>query len=790
MVSCGVRRGMTTRRLMVAVTGSVIAVLGLAGTAHARAIAPVVDVTAESGSRLVGELASWRTNVDGRKAEYLAGRTSTNQLTVLTWTSAAGRWVAENVSAKTGRNVAGSVTAWQTRDGPYRVEHLAGRAPDGRLLVFYRSTRNGVWKVVDVTAKTGRRIADTVTSWQTPNGPYTVEHLAGRDGAGNLLVFWWSPAHDWQALNISARTGRRIASPVTAWQRRSRGILTEYLAATGTDGRLDVFSWAPTQDWRVQVVGQRFPAGVTSWLTGSVEHLAGARRNGTLVVLWRHGGRRWKRVDVTALTGERIAGRLAAYQVRDGSENVELLGARSPSGHLILHWWKPSRDWQALDLTDVIGHRTTTLPAAWLSRSGDRTVEHLSLQDGSGRLRIVYSFDQPRTLTDAVADEAFGVKRVRGVRRKVLLVLWDPHYPEVTRISASAANDALFGSGRSVRRYYLENSGGQFTIDRARTLGWYEADKPLSYYDNPTTPHDKMGAALIAADNDVDYASYDKDGDKRLEPNELTLVFAHPGGPGGLIRGGGGSRKLKNMQGGDLRLDDVLINDGVEVAIGNPANFPVVAHELGHLLLRLPDMYINFFTPTAAKQYSLMDNTYSPFHLDPFAKLKLGWAHPRLVFRSGRYSLPDIETRRRVYVLLDPRRGTDEYYLLENRWPGTSFDAGIFDQGVGVWHVMEQQSVFSVAPPPPTVSGTSWMDIANDWGRSAIRLTRPVLAPPVDDSQALWAGDDPDTSYDLVSNDPNPAHPSLKWGEVTPSGFTLRSFGIPGPNLPVTVTVP
>jgi hypothetical protein len=164
------------RPALLTVAAFVVA-LALAGAAQARAIAPVADVTAESGARLVGELASWQATVDGRTVEHLAGRTSMNQLTVLTWTPVAGRWVAENVSAKTGRTVAGAVSAWQTPDGSYRVEHLAGRAPDGRLLVFYRSTRDNVWKVVDVTAKTGRRIADTVTAWQTPNGPYTVEHL-------------------------------------------------------------------------------------------------------------------------------------------------------------------------------------------------------------------------------------------------------------------------------------------------------------------------------------------------------------------------------------------------------------------------------------------------------------------------------------------------------------------------------------------------------------------------------------------------------------------------------------
>jgi hypothetical protein len=34
-------------------------------------------------------------------------------------------------------------------------------------------------QIVDTTAKTGQRILAPVTSWQTPDGPFIVEHLAG-----------------------------------------------------------------------------------------------------------------------------------------------------------------------------------------------------------------------------------------------------------------------------------------------------------------------------------------------------------------------------------------------------------------------------------------------------------------------------------------------------------------------------------------------------------------------------------------------------------------------------------
>ena len=55
-------------------------------------------------------------------------------------------------------------------------------------------------RIVDVSLISGTPVVGSPTSWQTPNGPYNVEHLAARDPAGRLIVYWWSPAHDWQAL--------------------------------------------------------------------------------------------------------------------------------------------------------------------------------------------------------------------------------------------------------------------------------------------------------------------------------------------------------------------------------------------------------------------------------------------------------------------------------------------------------------------------------------------------------------------------------------------------------------
>ncbi len=80
------------------------------------------------------------------------------------------------------------------------------------------------------------RVVGPLTIWQTPNGPLLVEHLAGRDAAGHLLVFWWSPAHDWQVVDVTAITGRTIAGPLTRWQTTNGPYNVEHLAAADAAG--------------------------------------------------------------------------------------------------------------------------------------------------------------------------------------------------------------------------------------------------------------------------------------------------------------------------------------------------------------------------------------------------------------------------------------------------------------------------------------------------------------------------------------------------------------------------
>ena len=253
-----------------------------------------VDVTGITGAQVVGPPVSWQTPNGPFNVEHVAAVNAANELLgvlVVTAARLAGRqpdrqdrpgrrrrrrrladaerpfsrrasrraqskrrsdcvlvvaqhdWQAVNVSAKTGRRVAGAPVSWLTSDGAQTVEHLAARGLNNELLVFWWSPAHD-WQVVDVTAKTGRSVSQDPTAWLSRNGPMVVEHLGAASPDGTLSVFWWSPAHDWQAINVSAiaggtAAGRRSAgSPVPSSTSRSAAVRTNCLSTGGRQRRI------------------------------------------------------------------------------------------------------------------------------------------------------------------------------------------------------------------------------------------------------------------------------------------------------------------------------------------------------------------------------------------------------------------------------------------------------------------------------------------------------------------------------------------------------------------------
>lgn len=387
------------------------------------------------------------------------------------------------------------------------------------------------------------------------------------------------------------------------------------------------------------------------------------------------------------------------------------------------------------------------------------------------------------------------LKPVLGTR-KILAILWDPHRPEHPAPAKNIVENLLFGSNSSVVGYFLENSGGRFQLENAGVLGWYDALLPASYYWGPEDPGDtntngwihphvqKWAEAIRAADSQFNFAACDTDLDGYLSPDELSILMIIPQKDSFGTMNYPVGREVPREP---LIVDGVRIDVISEAYLGSPPSLGILAHELAHLMFNAGDMYFYFFQPYAAGPYSLMDQSLThPGHLDPVHKLRLGWLTPRIITSSGWHQLRDIETSQEVLLLNDPEHGSDEYFLVENRWRGNSYDTALPYSGLAVWQIIEDPAVYSSLPVPPSVDPAQWTDPKwTGWARRAIRMIRPIYGPPY--NTALWDESNATTGYDLLSSDRDPSHVTLRWADGTPSGFSLLCMPIPGPDVKVGV---
>src|SRR5208337_4286463 len=251
-------------------------------------------------------------------------------------------------------------------------EHLAAQAPNGDLIVFYWEP-GADWKAVNVTSKTNQKVASAATSWQTPNGSRIVEHLAAQAPNGDLIVFYWEPGADWKSVNVTSKTNQKVASAPTSWQVPSANLIVEHLAAEAPNGDLIVFYWEPGADWKAvnvtPITGQKVASAATSWQTPNGkrigEHLAAQAPNGDLIVFYWEPGADWKAVNVTSITGQKVASAATSWQVRSPEAwRGAMLGTPLPKKGCFTSSY-PSAEWQEVPCTSPPHRRYTPASGAW-----------------------------------------------------------------------------------------------------------------------------------------------------------------------------------------------------------------------------------------------------------------------------------------------------------------------------------------------------------------------------------------------------------------------------------------
>jgi M6 family metalloprotease-like protein len=360
-----------------------------------------------------------------------------------------------------------------------------------------------------------------------------------------------------------------------------------------------------------------------------------------------------------------------------------------------------------------------------------------------------------------------GVRKVTGTL-PVLVILLRPDGPsdspyippgtpqiqnltqgQIDTMSRDRIRRQIFGPRKSVATYFNEISYGAFNIEEAMVTPWLVArDDPSTAVDESshafihTSDIYKKGAWIIRqveAQTNFRFARYDRNNDGRVTEDELGVIWIYPGVYGGVGR----------------HTDPALVKvpslgKGVQLNMlaraGDQSNWALIAHEMAHQIFRLGDLYVDNAGYPGVGVLSLMCDQADGTHLDPWAKIKLGWLRPTVVSEDGWYALSDVETRPEALILHDPKRGTKDYFIVENRWPGQSHEDFLNMRGLAIWRISERDS-------------------SGDWARRTIDL--------------IWAGGPP-TSHQLVPGHCPSRNDALFTGASAATGYAPTQYSAPG----------
>jgi M6 family metalloprotease-like protein len=301
--------------------------------------------------------------------------------------------------------------------------------------------------------------------------------------------------------------------------------------------------------------------------------------------------------------------------------------------------------------------------------------------------------------------------------------------------------EKFFGETQSVKDYYREVSYGHLELVPAPESHGTENDGIVGWL-TLAQDHPNMGgtlgaateelarAALNAADEFVDFASFDKNRDGAISTDELHIIIVAAGydtsyggetscTPGLWAHQTSFLLSVPTFDG--VRVGDVQRGGGyVEIGEwhcngedtpGHAATLGVLVHELGHDIGRsAPDLYDGDGSSYGVGKWEVMAHGAwnqtllpgdTPAHPSAWVKAFFGWLSPQVLTSGERQlTLPPVEQAPDVWQLLSNPNGIEwnwgdspavgEYFLLENRQK-LGYDAALPGEGLLIWYIDESQ---------------------------------------------------------------------------------------------------
>lgn len=260
----------------------------------------------------------------------------------------------------------------------------------------------------------------------------------------------------------------------------------------------------------------------------------------------------------------------------------------------------------------------------------------------------------------------------------------------------------------SLSQYLNENSNARFTISKAGLVGPVAMGTLASA---GATPEARVKSILTKASaSGFNFASYDSNGDGVVSQDELLLVTVE--NIPGLLPANRANATPLTLNGKQIAMRSAMT--------GDTTSFDSIAHEFMHSI-GADDLYYGGCLSQSVTVMSCTDFNnalQNPRHLDPWHKFRLGWIDPvvQRITTSGSavVSLSTWSTPDGASLFWSRARGTNEYFLVEKRAQAQTYDSGVLDTGVAIWHVNASNAgVVALGAPSLSFGGSSLWKASN-----------------------------------------------------------------------------
>ncbi len=311
--------------------------------------------------------------------------------------------------------------------------------------------------------------------------------------------------------------------------------------------------------------------------------------------------------------------------------------------------------------------------------------------------------------------------QVSGTRN--LLVIGVDFSDQPASYSAAQVQSLIFGTGGSLADYYSDVSYSSLTVSPAIEshnaqggavndgfIGWLRlsGNHPDTAGSTGVVNAQLTKDAILAADQFIDFSQYDTSGNGIVDPTELSIIIivagyekAYAPTPGNSVWAHQWDMAFALGPANTPNVDGKTVHKYAQFGERHNdhlATMGVICHEMGHLMLSLPDLYdINSSNGPSEGigAFGLMGSgswgaapgpgqeagTF-PTHLCAWSKKALGWGTVTIVNTNQQITFPKADTNSNsIFMLatLDP----NQYFLIENR-QFTGYDIG-FNKSHSLW---------------------------------------------------------------------------------------------------------